>query len=78
MGNVEGNYALDQICFTKDKSVCLDNVEFLAVNNASDIERDEFSGIAGLAPDSHVRVTNGSKVLPAFIDQLSKSVDPSG
>lgn len=54
MGHVEGNSAIDQVCFTSDKSVCLDNIQFLAVNTAEDIDRDEFSGIAGLAPNSHV------------------------
>jgi len=47
-GKVAGKIALDNVCFNDDFSSCLNNLRFLSVNNASEIENDAFSGIIGL------------------------------
>lgn len=49
-GNVEGSIAKDKICFSGQKGVCLNNIQFLSVSIATNVEEDKFSGIIGLAP----------------------------
>lgn len=49
-GNVEGNVAKDKICFSGQQEICLNNIQFLSVNVATNVEEDKFSGIIGLAP----------------------------
>lgn len=79
-GEVEGNIARDQICFSNNKvsDICVDQLEFLSVNSATDIEKDQFSGIVGLSPGSQKSEVNGMPQLPSFIEQISKGVDKAG
>jgi len=57
----------DTICFNKggDKNGCLDRAIFLAVDSATDIDKDRFSGIIGLGPMGDVAR------VPAFVEQAS-------
>ena len=67
-GCVNGYVSRDDICFQKDakeRSSCVSGATFLAVKEATDIEKDQFSGIVGLSPQSDVAA------LPAFIQQAS-------
>lgn len=65
-GCVNGQVSKDNICFTKDgnKNACVTST-FLAVKEATDIDKDRFSGIVGLSPMSDVAR------LPAFIEQAA-------
>ena len=49
-GEVEGALARESICLTKTADSCIDKVNFIAVDKASDIDKDRFSGIIGLSP----------------------------
>ena len=52
-GCVNGFVSKDNICFTKDaknQNSCVQGATFLAVKEATDIEKDKFSGIVGLSP----------------------------
>jgi hypothetical protein len=49
-GEVEGDLARESICLTKTADSCIDKVSFIAVDHATDIEKDRFSGIIGLSP----------------------------
>lgn len=62
-GCVSGQLSQDQVCFSADDNkACLSGATFLAVNEATDIEKDKFSGIVGLSPQSDLgRV-------PAFVE----------
>lgn len=56
------------MCFTdtkESKNGCLHNGLFLAVKEATDIEKDKFSGIIGLGPKSDVGR------MPSFIEQVA-------
>lgn len=62
-GCVSGQLSQDQVCFSADDDkACLSGATFLAVNEATDIEKDKFSGIVGLSPQSDL----GN--IPAFVD----------
>ena len=62
-GCVSGEVARDQICFTQDKGgQCMSGATLLAVQEATDIEKDKFSGIVGLGPRSDVAR------MPAFVE----------
>lgn len=65
-GCVNGFVSKDNFCFIQgaDRNACVATT-FLAVNQATDIEKDKFSGIIGLGPKSDV------SRLPAFIEQAS-------
>jgi hypothetical protein len=66
-GCVNGLVSKDNICFVKesaDPNSCV-STTFLAVDQASDIDKDKFSGIIGLGPKSDVAR------LPAFIEQAA-------
>ena len=56
----------DQICFGKKKAsgTCMQGATMLAVDEATDVEKDKFSGIIGLGPASDV------KRIPAFLEQI--------
>ena len=56
--------AQDTVCFSSDSLSCIDNAEFIAVENAKDIDRDQFSGLIGLSP-----LKLESSKVPAFITQ---------
>lgn len=62
---MEGPIATDTLCFTKTGVECIDDVQFIAVEDASDIGNDRFSGIIGLAPTNE----NADTKLPSFISQ---------
>ena len=66
-GCVTGDVSKDNFCFSQadDKKKCLNGAVFLAVNEASDIDKDKFSGIVGLGPASDVGR------LPSFIEQIA-------
>jgi len=66
-GCVTGDVSKDNFCFgqSDDKKNCLNGAVFLAVNEASDIDKDKFSGIVGLGPASDVGR------LPSFIEQIA-------
>lgn len=50
------------MCFSEDPKSCMSNVNFLAVDEATDIDKDKFSGIVGLGPMSD------EKRMPSFIE----------
>jgi hypothetical protein len=50
-GFVTGSVAKDSMCFGEQTQDC-PKFEFLAVDRASDLQKDQFSGIVGLAPPS--------------------------
>ena len=54
----------DNFCFTEDAKSCIDGALFVDVDEASDIEKDKFSGIVGLAPVGDGRI-------PAFVEQMA-------
>ena len=67
-GCVSGSVSKDLMCFTDTKDTkngCLHNGLFLAVKEATDIEKDKFSGIVGLGPKSDVGR------MPSFIEQVA-------
>ena len=64
-GCVSGTASKDKICFSEDPKSCMTGVNFLAVDEATDIDKDKFSGIVGLGPMSD------EKRMPSFIEQLS-------
>ena len=49
-GRVSGNLAKEHVCLTQESSFCLEGMQFLSVNNATDVENDQFSGVVGLMP----------------------------
>lgn len=54
-GCVSGAVSRDRVCFSDDpKQSCLLGATFLSVNEATDIDKDKFSGIIGLGPKSDV------------------------
>lgn len=62
-GCVSGQVSQDQVCFSADDDkACLSGATFLAVNEATDIEKDKFSGIVGLSPQSDLGR------IPAFVE----------
>ena len=63
-GCVSGSVSKDLMCFTdkESKNGCIHNGLFLAVKEATDIEKDKFSGIVGLGPKSDVGR------MPSFIE----------
>lgn len=64
-GCVKGSVSKDTICFGGAKdSPCIDGATFLAVDEASDIDKDKFSGIVGLGPKSD------QARMPAFVEQM--------
>jgi hypothetical protein len=64
-GCVSGANSRDTICFSEDPKSCMNGINFLAVDEASDIDKDKFSGIVGLGPMSD------EKRLLSFIQQMS-------
>lgn len=63
---MSGAVSKDKICFSDDpKKSCLSGATFLSVNEATDIEKDKFSGIIGLGPKSDVGR------MPSFVEQLA-------
>ena len=66
-GCVNGSVSKDKICLneTGDENGCVTGT-FLAVKEATDIEKDKFSGIVGLGPKSDVAR------MPAFVEQLEE------
>jgi hypothetical protein len=66
-GCVNGYVSRDNICFTKDGNAnsCVNGATFLAVKEATDIDKDKFSGIVGLGPMSDIAR------MPAFLEQAS-------
>ena len=75
-GNVEGHMARDKLCFSDDQDFCINDVQFLSVHNATNVEADQFSGIIGLAP-GYEKSDNGVK-LNSFIEQVDSSRDMLG
>mmetsp|Transcript_42639 Transcript_42639/g.65393 ORF Transcript_42639/g.65393 Transcript_42639/m.65393 type:complete len:128 (+) Transcript_42639:415-798(+) len=64
-GCVSGAVSKDNVCFTEgDDKSCLATT-FLSVDEATDIDKDKFSGIVGLGPKSDVAR------MPAFIEQVA-------
>jgi len=64
-GCVTGSVSKDTICFGGAKdSPCIDGATFLAVDEATDIDKDKFSGIVGLGPKSD------QARMPAFVEQM--------
>jgi len=61
-GCVSGEVARDQVCFSGDKGGQCMATTLLAVQEATDIEKDKFSGIVGLGPRSDVGR------MPAFVE----------
>lgn len=47
---------------------CIENFSFIAVDSATDIQNDLFSGIVGLAPKD----PDGSGQIPSFVEQGEK------
>lgn len=92
-GCVNGLVGKDTFCFVKEAepNSCVGTI-FLAVNQASDIDKDKFSGIIGMGPKSDVAripafieqasglggVGGDAEVSPIFSFYLSNSVDRSG
>lgn len=65
-GCVSGAVSKDRICFSSDPAMsCLSGATFLSVNEATDIEKDKFSGIIGLGPKSDVGR------MPSFVEQMA-------
>jgi len=64
---VNGHVSKDSICFNQsgDVNSCVKGATFLAVKEATDIDKDKFSGIIGLGPKSDVAR------MPAFIEQAA-------
>jgi hypothetical protein len=62
-GCVSGVVSKDTVCFAEKQ--CLSGATFLAVDEASEIDKDRFSGIVGLSPLSDV------KRMPAFVEQIA-------
>jgi hypothetical protein len=65
---VSGSVSKDLMCFSDNKDSktgCVQNSVFLAVKEATDIEKDKFSGIVGLGPKSDVGR------MPSFIEQVA-------
>lgn len=58
---------MDNVCFTRESFSCIEDAQFIAVEKARDIDRDQFSGLIGLSPMK----LDGSSV-PAFITQGEK------
>jgi hypothetical protein len=49
-GSVEGEIAQETVCFSKDQLSCVSSASFIAVDQASEVGKDRFSGIIGLSP----------------------------
>jgi len=58
--------ASDHVCFTQDIENC-SQFSFLSVDSGSELQKDQFSGIVGLAPASEEEKTT----VPAFLTQMN-------
>ena len=58
--------AQDQVCFTNNVDKC-DSYKFLLVDGGNELQKDQFSGIIGLAPPS----SEEKSTVPAFISQFN-------
>ena len=63
-GQIDGPVAQDTVCYSQDKLSCIENTSFIAVDHAADIEKDRFSGVAGLSP-----FQAESTGVPSFLSQ---------
>jgi hypothetical protein len=63
-GSIEGEIAQETICFSQNELTCISGASFIAVDQASDVGKDRFSGIVGLSP-YQAEASN----MPAFITQ---------
>ena len=61
-GFVQGSLAQDQVCFSQEQDKCM-ATSFLSVDGGNDLQKDQFSGIIGLAPAS----TEEKNIIPSFI-----------
>ena len=61
-GFISGQVATDRVCFSQGDDHCMINLQFLAVDNGEDLDRDKFSGIIGLSPNKI-----GAKGLSGFL-----------
>jgi hypothetical protein len=64
-GFISGQVASDRVCFSAGDDHCMNNFNFLAVDNGDDLDRDKFSGIIGLSPNKV-----GAKGLQGFLSQV--------
>ena len=71
-GCVTGSVSKDLVCFSEDSNTCINNAVFLAVDQATDIEKDAFSGVIGLGPKSDVGR------IPTFLDQIQDGIGGVG
>ena len=75
-GAIAGHPAQDRACFSKDATSCVENLTFLTVVKAKDVESLQGSGLIGLSPSPATQAelnepfTNG---IPSFISQLKNS-----
>lgn len=46
---VKGEIVTDTLCLKEDKLNCISDVSFLAVDHASDIQKDRAGGLIGLS-----------------------------
>jgi hypothetical protein len=49
-GSIEGEIAQETICFAQNELSCISSASFIAVDQAADVSKDQFSGIIGLSP----------------------------
>lgn len=61
-----GKLAQDQMCFSQNTETCA-SIRMLAVDAANELQKDQFSGIIGLAPPNPDEKNN----IPAFINQIN-------
>ena len=67
-GSIAGEISQDSVCFDSKGANCIENVSFIAVDKASDIANDRFSGLVGLSPF----YAESNPNLPSFISQSEK------
>lgn len=66
-GFVKGGMGKDQVCWSNDQENC-QYFKFLSVDGGNELQKDQFSGIIGLAPPS----SEEKSTVPAFVQQMNQ------
>lgn len=70
IGSIAGQGASDTFCFS-EKEYCVPEIHFIEVDQGTDMEVDQFSGLIGLAPDGE------SSDMKTFLDQIDNGGNPA-
>ena len=66
-GFVKGGMGKDQVCWSNEAENC-QAFKFLSVDGGNELQKDQFSGIVGLAPPS----SEEKSTIPPFVNQMNQ------